>query len=179
MYQLMVWQNSYLTLKYISLRGSLVYKNHSSSFSILFINPGYVLSSLILLVRPFVAHLSAGPCSTISSERNHQWLLIQGSCVTVQSQPGSILSWRLIVKYFHKCTLIWKPATSFISLPLKPLHWKCSDLFQLPLDLSLLSEAERKARLRKREPKEKILVKDDIDDDFDSSQYRKLTKKRL
>ena len=56
---------------------------------------------------------------------------------------------------------------------------KCSDLFQLPLDLSLLSEAERKARLRKREPKEKILVKDDIDDDFDSSHYRKLTKKRL
>ena len=51
----------------------MVHKNHSSSFSILFINSGfciYYLLSLIILVIPFVAHLSAGPCSAISIERN-------------------------------------------------------------------------------------------------------------
>lgn len=50
-------------------------------------------------------------------------------------------------------------------------------IIQLPLDLSTLSEAERLARLRRREPKQKIIVKEEIDDDFDSLKYRKLRRK--
>ena len=50
--------------------------------------------------------------------------------------------------------------------------------FQLPLDLSTLSEAERLARLEKRKPKQKVKIEEDIEDDFDARKYVHLLKKR-
>lgn len=44
-------------------------------------------------------------------------------------------------------------------------------IFQLPLNVWTLSEAERKARLEKRRPKQKVVIEEDIEDDFDSSKY--------
>ncbi|KAK2581573.1 hypothetical protein KPH14_002082 [Odynerus spinipes] len=43
----------------------------------------------------------------------------------------------------------------------------------LPLNLSELSEAEQKMRLEKRKPKSKIVLTDEIQDDFDEFKYIK------
>ncbi|XP_044743588.1 39S ribosomal protein L55, mitochondrial [Chrysoperla carnea] len=51
-------------------------------------------------------------------------------------------------------------------------------IIKLPLDLSTLSEAERRARLEKRKPKKKIKIEEDIDDGFDTKKYLKYMKKK-
>lgn len=48
---------------------------------------------------------------------------------------------------------------------------------QLPLDLSTLSEAERKARLDKRKPRQKIRVEEELEDSFNSNKYLNYIKK--
>ncbi|XP_069970662.1 large ribosomal subunit protein mL55 [Penaeus vannamei] len=50
-------------------------------------------------------------------------------------------------------------------------------IIKLPLDLSTLSEAERRKRLEARKPKAKVVIEDDIEDDFDLSSYQHLWKK--
>ncbi|XP_050071597.1 39S ribosomal protein L55, mitochondrial [Anopheles maculipalpis] len=50
-------------------------------------------------------------------------------------------------------------------------------IIKLPLDLSLLSEAERKARIEKRKPKQKIRIDDDVEDTFNANKYLKYMKK--
>ncbi|KAG6464807.1 39S ribosomal protein L55, mitochondrial [Manduca sexta] len=50
-------------------------------------------------------------------------------------------------------------------------------IIKLPLDLSELSEDERKARLEKRKPKKKVKITDDIQDDFNAKKYLKYLKK--
>lgn len=56
------------------------------------------------------------------------------------------------------------------------IHWVLF-LFQLPLDLSLLSEEEKKMRLDKRKPKKKVKIVDDIQDDYNAKKYLKYMKK--
>uniref|UniRef100_A0A1Y9H9E9 39S ribosomal protein L55, mitochondrial n=1 Tax=Anopheles farauti TaxID=69004 RepID=A0A1Y9H9E9_9DIPT len=51
-------------------------------------------------------------------------------------------------------------------------------IIKLPLDLSLLSEAERKARIEKRKPKQKIRIEDDVEDTFNANKYLKYMKKK-
>ncbi|XP_052867716.1 39S ribosomal protein L55, mitochondrial-like [Anopheles cruzii] len=52
-------------------------------------------------------------------------------------------------------------------------------IIKLPLDLSLLSEAERKARIEKRKPKQKIVIEDDVEEDtFNANKYLKYIKKK-
>uniref|UniRef100_A0A8W7PL10 39S ribosomal protein L55, mitochondrial n=1 Tax=Anopheles coluzzii TaxID=1518534 RepID=A0A8W7PL10_ANOCL len=51
-------------------------------------------------------------------------------------------------------------------------------IIKLPLDLSLLSEAERKARIEKRKPKQKIRIDDDVEDTFSANKYLKYMKKK-
>jgi len=51
-------------------------------------------------------------------------------------------------------------------------------VIQLPLDLSKLTDEERKRRLAKRIPKTKVKIQDDIEDDFDEDRYLKYTKKK-
>ena len=48
---------------------------------------------------------------------------------------------------------------------------------KLPLDLSTLTEAERKARMDSRKPKQKIVVQAAYDDSFNSKKYLKFVKK--
>lgn len=41
----------------------------------------------------------------------------------------------------------------------------------MPLDLTQLTEQERKARIEKRKPKVKIVMEDDIEDNFNARKY--------
>ncbi|XP_044271758.1 39S ribosomal protein L55, mitochondrial [Tribolium madens] len=51
-------------------------------------------------------------------------------------------------------------------------------IIKLPLNIWILSEAERKARLEARKPKKKVRYEDDIDDSFDANKYVKYLKKK-
>lgn len=51
-------------------------------------------------------------------------------------------------------------------------------IFQLPLDLSSLSEPERKSRIEKRKPKRIIKIEEEVIDNFSSSKYLKYMKKQ-
>uniref|UniRef100_A0A1A9X193 39S ribosomal protein L55, mitochondrial n=1 Tax=Glossina brevipalpis TaxID=37001 RepID=A0A1A9X193_9MUSC len=51
-------------------------------------------------------------------------------------------------------------------------------IMKLPLDLSTLSEAERKARLEARKPRKKLKVIEEIEDNFNARKYMKYIKKK-
>ncbi|XP_071117962.1 large ribosomal subunit protein mL55-like [Haliotis cracherodii] len=51
-------------------------------------------------------------------------------------------------------------------------------IIKLPLDLETLSEADRRKRLQRRKPKKKIVIEDEIEDDFDADRYSHLWKKK-
>ncbi|XP_065350858.1 large ribosomal subunit protein mL55 [Cloeon dipterum] len=51
-------------------------------------------------------------------------------------------------------------------------------IITLPFDLSKLTEAEKKVRLERRKPKEKIIIEEDYDDDFDPTKYLQTSKKK-
>lgn len=50
-------------------------------------------------------------------------------------------------------------------------------MFQLPLDISTLSEDEAKARLQRRKPKTKVVIEEEEKDTFSSKTYINLLKK--
>ncbi|XP_036377113.1 39S ribosomal protein L55, mitochondrial [Megalops cyprinoides] len=51
-------------------------------------------------------------------------------------------------------------------------------ILTMPVDITMLSEEERKARLRKRDPKRTVTrVKDEFEDDFKVDDYSKFWKK--
>jgi large subunit ribosomal protein L55 len=47
----------------------------------------------------------------------------------------------------------------------------------MPLDLSSLTDEERRKRIERRKPKKKVKVEEDIEDTFDASKYINLLKK--
>lgn len=51
-------------------------------------------------------------------------------------------------------------------------------IITLPLDLSLLSDAERKMRIDKRKPKQAVKIEAEVDDKFSSQKYLKFLKKK-
>ncbi|XP_045493239.1 39S ribosomal protein L55, mitochondrial [Colias croceus] len=51
-------------------------------------------------------------------------------------------------------------------------------IIKLPLDLSLLSEAEKKMRLDRRKPKKKVKITETIEDNFNAKKYLKYLKKK-
>ncbi|CAB3243782.1 unnamed protein product [Arctia plantaginis] len=51
-------------------------------------------------------------------------------------------------------------------------------IIKLPLDLSQLTEEEKKMRLEKRKPKKKVKITDDVEDDFNAKKYLKYMKKK-
>ncbi|XP_053954182.1 39S ribosomal protein L55, mitochondrial [Anastrepha ludens] len=51
-------------------------------------------------------------------------------------------------------------------------------IIKLPLDLSTLSEAERKARLEARKPRKKVKILEEVDDTFNAKKYLKYMKKK-
>lgn len=51
-------------------------------------------------------------------------------------------------------------------------------IIRLPLDLTTLTEAERKARTDARKPKRKIKVDEEIEDSFSAKKYLKFVKKK-
>ncbi|XP_026751464.1 39S ribosomal protein L55, mitochondrial [Galleria mellonella] len=50
-------------------------------------------------------------------------------------------------------------------------------IIKLPLNLSLLSEEERRIRLERRKPKKKVKIIDDVEDNFNAKKYLKFMKK--
>lgn len=50
--------------------------------------------------------------------------------------------------------------------------------FQMPLDLSKLTDAERKARLESRKPMKETRIVEDIDDNFQAKKYLKFVKRK-
>lgn len=60
----------------------------------------------------------------------------------------------------------------------KKMYIKIKNLLQLPIDLSKLSEEEKKLRLEKRKPKKKVKIVDDIQDDYNAKKYLKYIKKK-
>lgn len=50
--------------------------------------------------------------------------------------------------------------------------------FQLPLDLTTLSEEAKKARLEARKPKQKVKYVDDLEDSYDNKKYLKYFNKK-
>lgn len=61
--------------------------------------------------------------------------------------------------------------------PSKRLIRLFCDMFQLPLNLNTLTEAERKKRLEARKPRIKVKIEEDLDSSFDSKKYLKYFKK--
>jgi len=53
-----------------------------------------------------------------------------------------------------------------------------SCIFQLPLDINTLSDEERKIRLKRRNPRIKIEVKEELEDDFKVGKYSYLWKNK-
>ncbi|XP_072940280.1 large ribosomal subunit protein mL55 [Epargyreus clarus] len=51
-------------------------------------------------------------------------------------------------------------------------------IIRLPLDLSQLSEEERKMRLEKRKPKRKVKVVESVEDNYNAKKYLKYLKKK-
>ncbi|XP_058464354.1 large ribosomal subunit protein mL55 [Malaya genurostris] len=51
-------------------------------------------------------------------------------------------------------------------------------IIKLPLDLSLLSEADRKARLEKRKPKQILRIEDEVEDNFNARKYISFVKRK-
>ncbi|KAL7645039.1 UNVERIFIED_CONTAM: hypothetical protein RMT77_003409 [Armadillidium vulgare] len=50
-------------------------------------------------------------------------------------------------------------------------------IIKLPLDISALTEEERIRRLHNRKPKTKVIIQEDIEDNFDADSYKHLWKK--
>ncbi|KPI97968.1 39S ribosomal protein L55, mitochondrial [Papilio xuthus] len=50
-------------------------------------------------------------------------------------------------------------------------------IIKLPLDMSLLSEEERRIRLERRKPKRKVKITETIEDNFNAKKYLKYIKK--
>ncbi|KAI8428601.1 hypothetical protein MSG28_007339 [Choristoneura fumiferana] len=51
-------------------------------------------------------------------------------------------------------------------------------IIMLPLDLSQLTEEERKIRIDKRKPRKKVKVTEDVEDNFNAKKYLKFMKKK-
>lgn len=54
----------------------------------------------------------------------------------------------------------------------------CLYSIQLPLDLSTLSESERKSRLEARKPRKKVKIMDEVEDNFNARKYMKYIKNK-
>ncbi|XP_037027140.1 39S ribosomal protein L55, mitochondrial [Bradysia coprophila] len=70
-------------------------------------------------------------------------------------------------------TILVKPDGSSINIR----YQEPRQIIRLPLDLSTLTEAERKARMEKRKPRQKIVVQEELEDSFNSNRYLKFIKK--
>jgi large subunit ribosomal protein L55 len=73
----------------------------------------------------------------------------------------------------YPCMVI-KPDGSTYTIP----YHEPRKIIKLPFDLSTLSDAERKARLEKRKPKQKVEIQEEIEDKFRANKYLKYIKKK-
>ena len=88
--------------------------------------------------------------------------------------------WEIVFEFALDCSANSKKTGS--KVPLRFVLWPqsfdwCVSLFQLPLDINTLSEADKRFRLLRRKPKEKIEKEEEIDFKFDRNAYSKYWKK--
>ncbi|CAD7086081.1 unnamed protein product [Hermetia illucens] len=107
--------------------------------------------------------------------------------VLLESLPKAIVQYRSIssssaaVTKIHRSvysrsypTIVVLPDGSSINIR----YHEPRKIIKLPLDVSTLSEAERKARIEARKPKRKIKIEEEVEDNFDSKKYLKYIKKK-
>ncbi|XP_031640825.1 39S ribosomal protein L55, mitochondrial [Contarinia nasturtii] len=91
----------------------------------------------------------------------------------VSSATASITKTHRIFYCRHYPTTLVNPDGSTLTIryhePRKIIH--------LPLDLTLLTEEERKLRLERRKPSVVLKVEDDLDDNFSAKKYLRYIKK--
>lgn len=64
-------------------------------------------------------------------------------------------------------TILVHPDGSSINIQ----YYEPRKIVVLPLDLSTLSEAERRARIERRKPKTIVKIEEELEDDFDEDRY--------
>merc|ERR1712106_710036 len=79
---------------------------------------------------------------------------------------------RLTYTRMYPTTLVLSDGSSFTIRYHEPRK-----IIKLPLDLATLTEMERKKRLDARKPKTKVVIEEDIEDDFALGSYEHLWKK--
>lgn len=89
-------------------------------------------------------------CWTAAITKKHREIYVQTYPVVLQHSDGSTIN----IQYQEPVGVI-----------------------RLPLDLTTLTEEDKKRRLEKRKPKTRVKIEDEIDDDFDESRYLKFKKK--
>lgn len=81
------------------------------------------------------------------------------------------------IKY-HEPRKIIKVSNIYINYSINHFNkFNFSYNIKLPLDLSTLSDAERKARVERRKPRQTIKVEEELEDNFNSNKYLKFIKK--
>lgn len=108
------------------------------------------------------------------------FLLLKTTQVAVLTSTRDITCWTAAITKKHReiyvrtyPTILQYPDGSTINIQYK----EPTGVIRLPLDLSTLTEEEKKRRLAKRIPKTKVKIVDEIEDDFDESRYLKFKKK--
>ncbi|XP_067618905.1 large ribosomal subunit protein mL55 [Eurosta solidaginis] len=98
-----------------------------------------------------------------------------------QSQVRRISSATAAITRIHRSvycrmypTVVVQPDGSTIKIR----YHEPRQIIKLPLDLSTLSEAERKARLEARKPRKKVKVMEEVEDTYNAKKYMKYIKKK-
>ncbi|CAD6992529.1 39S ribosomal protein L55, mitochondrial [Ceratitis capitata] len=108
-------------------------------------------------------------------------MLLKQILTTGQKQVRCISSATAAVTRLHRSvycrmypTVVVQPDGSTINIR----YHEPRKIIKLPLDLSTLSEAERKARLEARKPRKKIKIAEEVEDTFNAKKYMKYIKKK-
>ncbi|XP_037955568.1 39S ribosomal protein L55, mitochondrial-like [Teleopsis dalmanni] len=108
-------------------------------------------------------------------------MLLQPLATFGQHQLRSLSSATAAVTRLHRSvysrmypTVVVQPDGSTITIR----YHEPRKIIKLPLDLSTLSEAARKARLEARKPRKKVKMVEEVDDSFNAKKYMKYMKKK-
>ncbi|XP_076346401.1 mitochondrial ribosomal protein L55 [Tachypleus tridentatus] len=80
---------------------------------------------------------------------------------------------RLIYKRLYP-TLLVLPDGSTVNIR----YHEPRKIIKLPLNINSLTEEERKQRLARRKPKEKVVIEEKIEDNFDANKYINMSKQK-
>nr|XP_053629934.1 39S ribosomal protein L55, mitochondrial-like [Cherax quadricarinatus] len=108
------------------------------------------------------------------------WLLLPVVRSFVTSAKSNINCHRASIARIGRLTYTRKYPTILVQSDGSTLNIRYHEprkIIKMPLDLSTLTEAERKKRIEARKPKIKVVIEEEIHDDFNLSTYKHLWKK--